>query len=50
MILQKSQEVQHKIVQRQLQMKHKILDLIMKYLKKDIYLQKKREQIVDDIR
>ena len=33
--LQKSQELHYIIVQRQLQMKQKILDLTVKYLKKD---------------
>ena len=39
--LRKSQELHHRIVQRQLKVKLKIEDLIKKYQKKDIYLQKK---------
>ena len=39
--LQKHRELHHWIVQIQLQMKQKILSMIKKYLKKDIYLQKK---------
>ena len=39
--LQKPRELHHWIVQIQLQMKQKILSMIKKYLKKDIYLQKK---------
>ena len=31
-------------------MKQKILDLIEKHQKKDIYLQKKRQQIIDNLR
>ena len=37
--LQKPRELHHWIVQIQLQMKQKILSMIKKYLKKDIYLQ-----------
>ena len=38
--LQKSQEIHQRIVQRQLQMTKKILIMIKKYLKKDVYLKK----------
>ena len=31
-----SEDLHHRIIQKQLQMKHEILDLIEKYLKKDI--------------
>ena len=39
--LQKYQELHHNIVQKQLNIKQKIQDLIEKYQKKDICLQKK---------
>ena len=39
----KQQKNYHKILQRQLKVKQK-------YQKKDIYLQKKRQQIIDDLR
>ena len=41
--LQKSQRFHHRIIQKQLQMKNKILDLIEKYLQKDIYSIKKTD-------
>ena len=37
----KSQEVHHRIIQKQLQM-----NIIKKYLKKDIYLQKKHRKLL----
>ena len=50
--LTKAQEIYHIIVQEQLQMKQKILDLMEKYLKNDIYPQIyiPRQQINDDLR
>ena len=36
----------HRIVERQLKMKQKILELIEKYQKKDIYLQKKDRKLL----
>ena len=42
MKLQKFRELRHRIFQRHLQMKHKIVDLIEKYQRKDIYSQKKK--------
>ena len=39
--LQKNKKLHHRIVQRQIEMKQNIMDLIVKYQKKDIYLQKK---------
>ena len=44
--LQKPRELHHWIVQIQLQMKQKILSMIKKYLKKDIYLQKKGRKLL----
>ena len=44
--LQKFKEIHNRIAQRQLQMKQKILDLIEKYLKKDIHLQKKDRKLL----
>ena len=44
--LQKPRELHHWIVQIQLQMKQKILSMIKKYLKKDIYLQKKDRKLL----
>ena len=46
--LQKSWELNKRIVWRQLKMKQKIWNLIEKYLKKDIYLQK-NDKIIDDL-
>ena len=43
MKLRKSQEVHHRIIQKQLQM-----NMIKKYLKKDIYLLKKDQKIIDN--
>ena len=45
--LQKSQDLYHGIVQGQLQMKQKIMDLMEKYQKKHICFQKNRQQIID---
>ena len=39
-----SKKIYNRIIQRQLQMK-----MIKKYLKKDMYLQKKRQEIIDDV-
>ena len=36
MKLQKSQEIHHRILQRQLQMKQKMLNMIEKFLKKEV--------------
>ena len=44
--LQKSQEFHHRILQRHLQMKQNIIDLIEKYQKKDIYSQKKGSKLL----
>ena len=44
--LQKSQEFHHRILQRYLQMKQNIIDLIEKYQKKDIYSQKKGSKLL----
>ena len=42
---QKSQKLHHKIIQKQLKVKQKIQDLIKKYQKKDISLQKKDSKL-----
>ena len=42
--MRNSQEVQHRIVQRQLQMKRKILGLSDKYVKKDLSLERKESK------
>ena len=47
---EKSQEVDHRIVQWQLNVKQKIKDLMEKYTKKDMYFQKKRQQTIDKLR
>ena len=47
--LPKSGELHHRIIETQLQMKKKILDLIKKYLNKD-GSPKKRQKVIDDIR
>ena len=44
--LQMSQEVRHKIVQKQLKVTQKIHTLIGKYQTKDTYLQKKGSQLL----
>ena len=44
--LQKSQEFHHRILQRHLQMKQNIIDLIEKYQKKDIYSQEKGNKLL----
>ena len=44
--LQKSQEFHHRILQRHLQMKQNIIDLIEKYQKKDIHSQKKGSKLL----
>ena len=44
--LEKSKEHHQKLVQGQLQMKQKILDLKEKYQKKDIYLQEKNDKLL----
>ena len=44
--LEKSKERQQMLVQGQLQMKQKILDLKEKYQKKDIYLQEKNDKLL----
>ena len=49
MKLQKSQELDHIIVQVQLEMKQKILSMIKNYLKKDMSPEK-RKQIIKDLR
>ena len=41
-----SLELSHRVVQRQVQMKQKKLHMIKKYLKKDIYLQKKGRKLL----
>ena len=48
-ILQKSQEIHHIIVQGQVKIKEKILDLIGKYQDKHM-ISEKRQQIIDDQR
>ena len=44
--LQKSQEVQHRIVQKQLKVKHKIQDLIQRYQKNYVYVSRKEIAII----
>ena len=46
--LQKTQDLHHRVFQRQLQMEKKIWDLIEKYQKKDI--SKKRQKVIDMLR
>ena len=45
-ILQKFQEIHHTITQKQLQIKKKILELLEKYLEKDMYHQKKDKKLL----
>ena len=49
-VVDKIIQVYHKIVQSQLQMKQTVLFLIEKYVRKDTYLQKIIDQIIDALR
>ena len=44
--VQKYLEVHHKIIQKQLKVNPKILSMIEKYLKKDMYLQEKDKTLL----